>query len=194
MLLDVQALLLFARLPTVQTPEDAKQRIRLAQLALTQMPIEFDCSPARFLTDRSLLWRALEAVDRYLDKEEWPNPGDLQHQLLMSTVGPSEGARIVAGGITALVRAVDGMHLRPIELEAIVRRADRATRSACQANEWGTYTVEALAFLEDLQEGLYSNLPAPARRSGTIPNPPRRSGVIGRPTSRSSNSFRPRES
>ena len=179
---EVHALLLFGRLPPVATPDDARLRVRLAYLALCRMPLEFDSTAAIYLAEGSLLARALDAIGRYLDCGEWPHPGALNRELMAASVGPTEGARVALGGVTALVRAVDELHQRTPDLATVARRADRAARAACQANEWGAYTAEALALLETLQDRLYCRLPGAVAHSPeqltpvSIPALPSRSG------------------
>jgi hypothetical protein len=159
---EINALLLFARLPPVTTTDEARLRIRLAFVTLTQMPLEYDCCPTRFLADNSLPVRAVDEVCRFLESNEWPEPVRLYQVLLISTVGPSESARIVACAVASLVRAVDTLFEKLVNLMAASRRADRATRCACQANEWGAYSPESLAFLEKVQKRLYGPLPVTA--------------------------------
>ena len=173
---EVVGLLLFNRLPPVLMVEDARLRIRLAHQALTQMPPGLDSSAARYLVDGSLPVRALDAVGRFLDRNEWPHPGELHRQLSASTIGPGEGHRIVALGVVDLVRAVDELHHSQGDLATVARRADRALQYACQANESGKYTWDALTYLEFLQNRLYGRLPgkslAPSEEVGHLPTEP----------------------
>ena len=77
---------------------------------------------------------------------------------------------------------MDTLHDDPADLTTATHWADRASRLACQANEWESYTTDALAFFERLQERLYGRLPTtsvPLLLKSPQPQGPAGSRVFG---------------